>query len=88
MKIDDLIKKLKELRYVHGNLPVARDDWQDHNMPAKVGNVSVLTVKEHYDAYVITASLAAGGYAGRAKFIEPYQSEIKARPDFKVVFIA
>ena len=88
MKIDDLIKKLKELRYVHGNLPVARDDWQDRNMPAKVGALTVLTVKEHYDAYVVTASLATGGYTGRAKFIEPYQSEIEARPDLKVVFIA
>lgn len=86
MKIDDLIKKLKELRYVHGNLPVARDDWQDHNMPTKLEDVSVITVKEHYDVYVKTASLAAGGFAGRPKFIEPYQTEVLARPTIKVVF--
>lgn len=88
MKIDDMIARLTKLREKYGNLPVARDDWQDHDMPAKVENVSVLTVKGHYDAYVITARLAAGGYAGRPKFFEPYQSEIKAQSDFQVVFIA
>lgn len=88
MKIDDLIVRLTKLREKYGNLPVARDDWQDHDMPAKVKAVRVLTVKKHYDAYVITGRLATGGYASRPKFFEPYQSEIKARPNFNVVFIA
>lgn len=88
MKIDDVIARLTKLREKYGNLHVARDDWQDHDMPAKVETIGVLTVKEHYDAYVITARLAAGGFGGLPKFRDPYQSEIKARPDFNVVFIA
>ena len=86
MKIDDLVCRLLEIRKRHGNLPVTRDDWQDHNMPAKLETVVVEVVKEHYDAYVKIDSLAAGGYADRPKFREPYQTEVLARPNIKVVF--
>lgn len=86
MKIDDLVCRLLSIRKQHGNLPVTRDDWQDHNMPTKLEDLAVITVKEHYDVYVKTACLAAGGFAGRQKFVEPYQTEVLARPNIKVVF--
>ncbi len=85
--INDLIQKLTALQRAHGNLPVARFDWQDGAMPTKVLKVTVETVKPHYDGYVLTDCLEKGGFAGREKFTEPYQTKVKKRADLKVVFI-
>jgi len=87
VKISEVIRRLQVIYKGQGDITVARDDFQDHDMPLPITGVSVRSVKPHCDAFVFENRLNTGGYAGRPKFTQPYLSEIKAQPSQFIVFI-
>lgn len=88
MKIKDLIKILQEIQKENGqDILVCLPDWQDINMRNKITEIKTEFAKSHYDGFYATAKLNNGGYGGGNAFIEPYQKEIKARKDIKIVII-
>ena len=88
MKIKDLIKILVEIQNKNGqDILVCLPDWQDTNMKNKIVGIEIELAKSHYDSFYPTARLNNGGYGGGNAFTEPYQNEIKAKEDIKIVVI-